>query len=142
MDMPRFSASAGESGSPTYADEAARRDELDRRRPRIEIAGVIEEAFRAEHNPVAPQRDSLLNGVLIGAAAGGLLGLIPDYLDDCGECHDSLYASIAIGAGVGLLVDALRTTRQGARPSRTGALRVNVMAARRAVSLRTTIRWR
>ena len=63
--------------------------------------------------PQKPERrhDSLLNGVLIGAGVGALLGLIPDYYDDCEECHDSLYASIAVGAGVGLLIDALRTSR-------------------------------
>lgn len=61
--------------------------------------------------PQPKQRDSLLNGVLIGAGIGALLGLIPDYYDDCEECHDSLYASIAVGAGIGLVVDLLRSDR-------------------------------
>jgi hypothetical protein len=54
------------------------------------------------------KRDSVLNGVLIGAGVGALAGLIPDHYDDCEECHDSLYWSIGVGAGIGLLVDFLR----------------------------------
>lgn len=53
------------------------------------------------------RNDRVWNGLLIGAAAGALGGLIPDHLDDCEECHDSLYGSIAVGAGTGLLIDAL-----------------------------------
>jgi hypothetical protein len=59
--------------------------------------------------PQAPKRrDSVLDGVPIGAGVGALAGLISDHYDDCEECHDSLYASIGVGAGVGLLIDALR----------------------------------
>ena len=65
---------------------------------------------RAQNTAQSPKRrDSVLNGVLIGAGIGALLGLIPDYYDDCEECHDSLYASIAVGAGIGLVVDLLRS---------------------------------
>ena len=53
------------------------------------------------------RRDRVWNGLLIGAAAGALGGLIPDHLDDCEECHDSLYGSIAVGASAGLIIDAL-----------------------------------
>ena len=53
------------------------------------------------------RNDRLWNGLLIGAAMGALGGLVPDYMDDCKECHDSLYGSIAAGAGAGLLIDAL-----------------------------------
>jgi ElaB/YqjD/DUF883 family membrane-anchored ribosome-binding protein len=84
-------------------------------------------------------RDSVLNGVLIGAAVGAALGLIPDYYDDCEECHDSLYWSIAVGAGVGLVVDALRS-RRPASPS--GSSPVRVAVGTRRVAVGATLRWR
>jgi ElaB/YqjD/DUF883 family membrane-anchored ribosome-binding protein len=88
------------------------------------------------------RHDSLWNGVLIGAGIGGLLGLIPDYYDDCEECHDSLYASIAVGAGVGLLVDALRRERQTVyRSPAGGSLLLGLAAARNRVSFAATVRW-
>lgn len=91
----------------------------------------------------ATRRDSVLNGVLIGAGIGALLGLIPDYYDDCEECHDSLYASIAVGAGVGLLVDALRNGRQAVSPSRPdGALRLGVVIGSKGVGLGGAVRWK
>lgn len=54
----------------------------------------------AQEAPAPTRRNSLLNGVLIGAGVGTLLGLIPDHDDDCEECHDSPYASIGVGARV------------------------------------------
>ena len=53
------------------------------------------------------RRHDSLNGVLMGAGVGALW-LDPQFYDDCEECHDSLYASIAVGAGIRLLIDALR----------------------------------
>lgn len=89
------------------------------------------------------RRDSVLNGVLIGAGVGALLGLIPDYYDDCEECHDSLYASIAVGAGIGLIVDLLRTDTRAVSQSRSdGGFRMGVAAGRRAVGVRGMVRWR
>ncbi len=73
--------------------------------------------------------DPLWNGLLIGAAAGALLGLIPDHYDDCEECHDALYASVAVGAGVGLLVDALRR-KSVATPNRTSGLALTMQPRR------------
>jgi hypothetical protein len=34
--------------------------------------------------------------VLTGAGIGALAGTIPDYYDDCEECHDSLYVSTVV----------------------------------------------
>jgi hypothetical protein len=105
--------------------------------------------FRARSTawPGGPQPakggDSVLNGILIGAAVGGLLGLIPDYYDDCEECHDSLYASIAVGAGIGLLVDLLRDRRQAPSPSETrDGLHVDVAIRRRTVGMGWRLAWR
>jgi hypothetical protein len=98
-------------------------------------------------DPAAPQpargRDSVLNGILIGAAVGGLLGLIPDYYDDCEECHDSLYASIAVGAGIGLLIDLLRDGRQTPSPSQArDGLQLDVALRRRTVGVGWRVAWR
>ena len=60
--------------------------------------------------------------------------------DDCEECHDSLYASIAVGAGIGLLIDALRTNKRTVNPSVSG-VPVHVTVGRRAVGVRRVIRW-
>ena len=87
------------------------------------------------------ERDSVLNGVLIGAAIGGGLGLIPDYYDDCEECHDSLYASIAVGAGVGLLVDLLRDDRRPVSPQSPRALRLDAAVTPNRLRLGGAIRW-
>lgn len=95
---------------------------------------------RSTLNQAAARRDSLLNGVLIGAAVGGLLGLIPDHYDDCEECHDSLYASIAVGAGVGLLVDFLRIDRRPANPTLANRS-VHVSIAPRDFRVRQIMRW-
>jgi hypothetical protein len=81
--------------------------------------------------------------VLIGAGVGALLGLIPDHYDDCEECHDSLYASIAVGAGIGLLVDLLRSDSRPVVPLQSrDRLRVSIAGGRKAVSVRGVVRWR
>jgi hypothetical protein len=99
---------------------------------------------RAQSTAQQPKRrDSVLNGVLIGAGVGALLGLIPDYYDDCEECHDSLYTSIAVGAGIGLVVDLLRSDAGGPAPSRSDRrLRFDIGAGRKAVGVRGIFRWR
>jgi hypothetical protein len=99
---------------------------------------------RAQHTAPPPKsRDSVLNGVLIGAGIGALLGLIPDYYDDCEECHDSLYASIAVGAGIGLVIDLLRSDARPTSPSQSdGRLRLGVAGGRRAIAVRGALAWR
>lgn len=95
--------------------------------------GLLASAAEGEPPPQATVRrnDPLWNGLLIGAAAGALLGLIPDHYDDCEECHDSLYASVAVGAGVGLLIDALHRKTTPA-PTRTPAVTFTVQPRRAA----------
>ena len=93
--------------------------------------------------PAPARRDSLLNGVLIGAGVGALAGMVPDHYDDCEECHDSLYASIAVGAGVGLLVDALRvkstaSPQSGPQPS----LHLGMSTRSTRVQVAGIVRWR
>lgn len=91
----------------------------------------------------ARKNDSVLNGLLIGAGVGALLGLIPDYYDDCEECHDSLYVSIAVGAGVGLLVDLLRRERPAVSPSRSDQpFKVGVAIAPGSIGVGGRLRWR
>ena len=116
---------------------------LPRSRPLREArAGSLPTAQSSSPTP-GKRHDSLLNGVLIGAGIGALVGLIPDYYDDCEECHDSLYGSIAVGAGIGLLVDALRTDRTTvthATPERP--VRIHATVGKRRSGIGATIRWR
>jgi hypothetical protein len=92
--------------------------------------------------PVLVKRDSVLNGVLIGAGVGALLGLIPDHFDDCEECHDSLYWSIAVGAGVGLVVDLLRNPKPAGPPPGGDGLRIGLAVGPRTAGVGGRIRWR
>ena len=86
-------------------------------------------------------RDSVLDGVLIGAGIGALAGLIPDHYDDCEECHDSLYASIAVGAGVGLIVDLLRG-RKPMAPPRARNVQLGASFPRHGAGVVGRVRWR
>ncbi len=114
----------------------------------LSLRAAISRAAVQASAPSIPARrhDSLLNGVLIGAAIGALAGLVPDYYDDCEECHDSLYIATAVGAGIGLLVDALRMTPVTApavshRPPRVSAGRTPPRTAPRAWILRSQMRF-
>ena len=51
--------------------------------PVFDAAEALARAQTRHSHP--EQRDSVLNGVLIGAGLGALLGLIPDHYDDCEE---------------------------------------------------------
>ena len=96
-----------------------------------------------QETPAPARRDSLLNGVLIGAGVGALAGLIPDHYDDCEECHDSLYASIGVGAGVGLLIDALRVKPPASSQSGPQAsLLLSVGSRSTPVRVGGIVRWR
>ena len=133
-----------QSNNPSPPDDVrapARSAEGDHAEARQSWRRLLDGEREAADQSVATRRDSLLNGLLIGAAAGAALGLIPDYFDDCEECHDSLYASIAVGAGIGLLVDALRTNQRTRHPQ-IGRVPVDVAVRPRGVSIRTAIRWK
>jgi len=107
------------------------------------LARAVGSSMQSAAAQPARRRDSVLNGMLIGAGVGALAGLIPDYYDDCEECHDALYASIAVGAGVGLVIDLLRTSRPLSPQSQPrGGLRMGVAASQRAVGVRGVWRWR
>jgi hypothetical protein len=104
-----------------------------------------------EEEPVlaqtAPQptkvRDSLWDGMLLGAGVGALLGLIPDHYDDCEECHDSLYVSIAVGAGTGVLIDLLRRGKPSpSTSSKRETLQMGVTVSPRTLGLAGRIAWR
>ena len=113
--------------------------------PSLRDASLRDIDFQQAAGQQQPERrhDSLLNGVLIGAGVGALLGLIPDYYDDCEECHDSLYASIAVGAGIGLLIDALRTSRPAvSRATADSPVQIGVAVGRRRTGIGASIRWR
>jgi hypothetical protein len=77
------------------------------------------------------QPDSPLTGVLIGAAIGAIPGvywLIADPNECTGMCPEE-YAAIAIGAGIGGLIDfaiARKVTVYAAAPAGSGAKRVTV----------------
>lgn len=120
--------------------------EADIGRLRYTVAAPLPAGFTAgdaQSAPAPTQRDSVLNGVLIGAGVGALVGLIPDHYDDCEECHDSLYASIGVGAGVGLLVDLLRGQSAGAPASGPRAsLSLGVGARSAHVRIGGVVRWR
>jgi ElaB/YqjD/DUF883 family membrane-anchored ribosome-binding protein len=105
-------------------------------------SGRYEEERPLAQAPSQPTmaRDTVWNGLLIGAGVGGLLGLIPDHYDDCEECHDSLYASIAVGAGIGALIDLLRRNRPS--PSSKDALHMGVTVRSRSLELAGRIAWR
>ncbi len=107
---------------------------------RVEAARLLDPSLPPSQPP--KRRDSVLNGVLIGAGVGALLGLIPDYYDDCEECHDPLYGSIAMGAGVGLLIDLLHDGRQKSSPSKRSDVRLGVQVSGHRVRIGGRVAWR
>jgi hypothetical protein len=91
--------------------------------PRVAAAqgGGNDARFR---NDVQPKGDSLANGMLIGAAIGGIVGLIVMPLTMCPpndkECSTIVQVVIGLpflagGFGIGALVDGLN--KQNARPA-------------------------
>jgi len=129
------------SSAAAIGDTTAARDRLNINMAKWPTSAVAIGA--GQEAPAPTRRDSVLNGVLIGAGVGALAGLIPDHYDDCEECHDSLYASIGVGAGVGLLIDALRvksTASSQSGPQTSLLLGVGSRSSR--VRVAGIVRWR
>ena len=138
-EHPRGPSQLSSAGA--IGDTTAARDRLNINMARWSTSAVAIGA--GQEAPAPARRDSVLNGVLIGAGVGALAGLIPDHYDDCEECHDSLYASIGVGAGVGLLVDALRvksTASSRSGPETSLVLGVGERSTR--VRIGGIVRWR
>jgi hypothetical protein len=129
------------SSAAPIGDTTAARDRLNINMAKWSTSAVAIGAMQKA--PAPTRRDSVLDGVLIGAGVGALAGLIPDHYDDCEECHDSLYASIGVGAGVGLLIDALRVKSTASSQSgpQTSLL---LSAGSRSTRVRVAgiVRWR
>jgi hypothetical protein len=92
--------------------------------------------------PRAKRRDSVLDGVLIGASVGFAVGLFADYYDDCEECHDALWGSIAYGAGIGLGLDLLLGARNTVSPPTPNRPVVQLGVGKKGVGVRGSISWR
>jgi hypothetical protein len=123
--------------APSAQDQAQIRAALPASGTPMSSSGVRSPGRRLDAAQAPRKNDSVLNGVLIGAGVGALLGLIPDHYDDCEECHDSLYASIAVGAGIGLVIDLLKKGSQNSSaPSQSGqSFRLDVAIAPQSVGI-------
>jgi hypothetical protein len=102
------------------------------------------DALQSQPAPVprARRRDSVLNGVLIGASVGFAVGLFADYYDDCEECHDALWGSIAYGAGIGLGLDLLLGATHAVSPPTPYRPLVQFGFGKKTVGVRGSISWR
>jgi hypothetical protein len=143
------SLNAEENASPNprlFRTPVSSDDDADACRPHVATKRLLDgDAHVRAQNPAPPTkpRDSVVNGVLIGAGIGTILGLIPDYYDDCEECHDSLYASIAVGAGIGLIIDLLRSDKRPTSPSTSDRrTRLGIVGGRKAFAIRGAVAWR
>lgn len=94
-------------------------------------ANVSSVAVRDDRRTRWHQRDSLLDGMLIGAGIGAIPGvywLLADPNECNGMCPED-YGLIAIGAGIGALIDAVihaKTTVDAAEPPCGFATRVSI----------------
>ena len=94
---------------------------------------------------VVRQSDSLLNGALIGAGAGVGSGLLfctrMEPWDNCRDDYGAIFKFGAIGAGIGMGIDAL--IRKTVFQSASGATEVHAspILSRRAKGLRLSVRF-
>ena len=94
---------------------------------------------------VVRQSDSLLNGALIGAGAGVASGLFfctrMEPWDNCRDDYGAMFTFGAIGAGIGMGIDAL--IRKSVFQSASGATQVHAspILSRRGKGLRLSLRF-
>ena len=103
------------------------------------------------HAPAMQHRkDSLWNGVIIGAGLGALVGtLISFAVSDCSECSGfNVPLTFGVlgagaGAGIGAGIDAWRQTRSTVRiaPNATGRLTVSPVLGKDVKGIVATIRF-
>jgi hypothetical protein len=109
------------------------------RGPLGEVADV---ASTAGDRTASSQRDSSLDGLLIGAAVGAIPGiyyLITDPNECTGMCPEE-YGLIAAGAAIGWLVDRA-ITRKGSRAGERASVSLVPYAARSRKGVRVAIRF-
>jgi hypothetical protein len=94
---------------------------------------------------VVRQSDSLLNGAIIGAVAGVASGLFfctrMEPWDNCRDDYRAMFKFGAIGAGIGMGIDAL--IRKSVFQSASGATQVHAspILSRRGKGLRLSLRF-
>lgn len=111
----------------------------------MSIASVATAQTPQTSGVVVRQSDSLLNGALIGAGAGVASGLFfctrMEPWDNCRDDYGAMFKLGAIGAGIGMGIDALirKTVFQSAR----GAAEVRALPilSRREKGLRFAVRF-
>jgi hypothetical protein len=105
--------------------------------------------FREDDVVLIRQRkqDSVWNGIVIGGAIGGGLGLLSEWSCGgyCGHTGVVTLSSAAWGVGVGVLADVLQKSphaiyRHGPLHA-AGTLAVSPLLARRAAGAEIAVRW-
>ena len=91
-------------------------------------------------------RDSLINGTVIGAAVGAVLGMALVYATSDSELGAEQYAYGALafgglGAGVGLGVDALLNRGSGLAVGSPRRIAVKTKVSRKTTGVHVTMRW-
>ena len=109
------------------------------------IASVASAQTPQTSGVVVRQSDSLLNGALIGAGAGVASGLFfctrMEPWDNCRDDYEGMFKFGAIGAGIGMGIDAL--IRKSVFQSASGAAEVRALPilSRRGKGLRFSVRF-
>jgi hypothetical protein len=108
----------------------------------VPLGGVADVTGISADQTASSQRDSSLDGLLIGAAIGSIPGiyyLIADPNECTGLCPEE-YGLIVAGAAIGWLVDRA-ITRKGPRACRRGSVSLAPYAARSGKGVRVAIRF-
>ena len=111
----------------------------------VSITSVASAQTPQKSTVTVRQSDSLLNGALIGAGAGVASGLVLcSMMEPWSNCRDdfgSMFKIGAIGAGIGMGIDAL--IRKKVYQTATGAAEVHTapIIGRRAQGLQVSVRF-